>query len=182
MKSAINGCVSCACSDLRRRDERSGRRAAKGAEEIRIRNQGILDQSAARLVPRRRDRGAKGAGAALGSTDRRVGRRTRRHRQEDQAAGRLQDRGLCLGRARRAPDGLGRQGHAVRRLLRARQCLCDQGQWRQERGQDDPEGPRHADRARLPGRLALRHRRQQADQVRERRSQCRQSRRRQGGV
>ena len=44
------------------------------------------------------------------------------------------------------------------------------------------KGLDHADRPRLPGRLALRHRRQQADQVRERRSQRRQSRRRQGGV
>ena len=94
----------------------------------------------------------------------------------------LQDRSLRLQRAGRAADGLGRQGHAVRRLLRPRQRLCDQGQWRQEGGQDHPQGPQHADRPRLPRWRALRHRDRQADQIRKRRSQSRQSRRRQGGV
>ena len=102
--------------------------------------------------------------------------------EEDQAAAGLQDRGLCLRRARRAADGLGRQGHAVRRLVRPRQRLCDHGQGRQERGQDHPQGPQHADRPRLQGRRALRHRRRQADQIRQRRSQSRQARRRQGGL
>jgi hypothetical protein len=44
------------------------------------------------------------------------------------------------GRAGGAADGLGRQGHAVRRLVRPRQRLCDQGHRRQEGGQDRPQG------------------------------------------
>ncbi len=88
----------------------------------------------------------------------------------------------ALGRAGRAADGLGRQGHAVRRLLRPRQRLRDHRQWRQERGQDRPQGPQHADRPRLQGRRALRHRGRQADQIRQRRSQSGQSRLRQGGL
>ncbi len=125
----------------------------------------------------------EGPGAAVRSADRRIGRRTGDDDEEDQAAAGLQDRSLRLGRAGGAADGLGRQGHAVRRLVRPRQRLCHHRQGRQERGQDHHQGPeRDADRPRLQGRRALRHRRQQADQVRQRRSQSRQARRRQGGV
>ncbi len=60
--------------------------------------------------------GAKGPRAAVGSADRLIGRRTRRHDEKDQAAGGLQDRSLRLERIGRAADGLGRQGHIVRRL------------------------------------------------------------------
>jgi len=59
----------------------------------------------------------------------------------------------------------GDKGTLFVRLLRSRQRLCNQGQRRQERGQDHSQGPRHADRARLQGWRALCHRRQQADQV-----------------
>ena len=52
--------------------------------------------------------------------------RDRSQAEADQAAARLQDRALCQRRDRCAPDGVGRQGHAVRRLIvrRRRQCLC----------------------------------------------------------
>ena len=43
--------------------------------------------------------------------------------EKDKTAGGLQDRSLCIERAGRAADGVGRQGHAVRRLVRPRQCL-----------------------------------------------------------
>ena len=187
MKSAFNRSVVCVrrhprhCGDCEPGDH-PGQRTAKAAEEIQVRHQGILDPSARRLVPRRRDRSAKGPGAAIGSADRLIGSRTRGVDEEDKAAAGLQDRSLCIERAGRAADGLGRQGHAVRRLLRPRQRLRHHRQRRQERGQDHPQGPEHADRPRLQGWLALRHRRRQADQIRKCRSQSRQARRRQGGV
>ena len=182
MKSAFNRSILALAAILVVAGVSQASAQQKASEEIRVRHQGVLDQSAAGLVPRRRDRGPEGPGAAIRSADRRLGRRTRGDDEEDQAAGGLQDRSLRLQRAGGAADGLGRQGHAVRRLLRPRQRLCDQGQWRQEGGQDHPQGPQHADRSRLPRRLALRRRDRQADQVRKRRSQSRQSRRRQGGV
>src|ERR1700687_3726470 len=98
------------------------------------------------------------------------------------APGVLAARQMAWGGKGTAGEGLGRQGHAVRRLVRPRQRLCHHRQWRQERGQDRPQGPEHADRPRVQGRRAVRHRRRQADQIRERRSQPRQARRRQGGV
>ena len=88
----------------------------------------------------------------------------------------------ALGRAGRASDGMGRQGYAVRRLVRSRQRLRHHRQGRKERGQDHPQGPEHAHRPRVSRRCAVRHRRQQADQIRERGSQSRQARRRQGGL
>ena len=154
----------------------------KALKKYEVRHQGVLDQPARRLVPRRRDRSPEGPGATVGAADRRVGRRTRRDDEKDQAAGGLQDRSLRLRRAGGAADGLGRQGHAVRRFVRPRQRLRDQGQWRQERGQDGPQGRQDADRHRVSRRRALRRRYRQAPAIRQRRSQSRQSRRGQGGL
>ena len=91
----------------------------------------FLEESAAGLVPRRRDRGAEGPRAARGAGDADLADRTASQPQEDQVAAGLQDRSLRQRHSRGAADGLGRQGDLVRRLVRRRQCLCDHGQGRQ---------------------------------------------------
>ena len=115
------------CGGDRRRGLRVRvRRKRRGqAHALRFQHQELLAASARRLVHGRRDRSAEGHRrrqyrAATDGVHRQAGRR---HAQADQAAARLQDRAVGAG-AGRAANGLGRQGHAVRRLLvRRRQGL-----------------------------------------------------------
>ncbi len=92
----------------------------------------------------------------------------------DQAAARLQDRAVGDRPSTGAADGLGRQGHAVRRLVPGQGRVRGRRRRRQEDGQDCPQGPDNADRHRLPGWRALRRRHQQDLQVRKCRGEPRQ--------
>ncbi len=95
---------------------------------------------------------------------------------QDQAAGRLQGRGLVDRPSRRAHHGDGTQGHAVHGHATDRARLCHHQQGRQARGQGSVAGPDPAQRARLQGRRTLRARHQQGASLRQYRGQARQSR------
>ena len=73
-----------------------------------------------------------------------------------------------------AADGVGRQGHAVRRHLRQGHRPCRQRPGRPEGREALHHRAAHADRRRVPGRRALRHRYRQALPLRQSRGQPRQ--------
>ena len=96
---------------------------------------------------------------------------------QDQAAGRLQGRGLVQRPSRRAHHGRGPEGHDLHGHAPTRPRLCDHQQGRQARGEDAAAGPDPAERPRRQGRRALRVRDQQGVPLRQHRGQSRQSRR-----
>ena len=78
MKSAFNRSILALAAILVVAGAGQASAQAKPLKSYRIRNQGILDPPAGRLVPRRRDRSPEGPGAAIRAADRRLGGRTRR--------------------------------------------------------------------------------------------------------
>ena len=152
-----------------------GRCRRKDLKKYNSSGKDFLAQSAARLVPGRRDRAAEGPGAQSRPADRR-----RRKAELDKILATIKlPPGFKIavwasGVPQARQMALGRQGHAVRRHLRQGHGPCRQRPGRPEGREALHHRPAHADRRRLPGRRALRDRYRQALSLRQSRGQPRQ--------
>ena len=153
--------------------------AARRSSRLRVGGGSRGRPGAARLQPdgqdqAHREQAGREPQAAPGPADRDAGRQA--SARQDQAAGRLQGRGLVVRPSGRPHHGDGRQGHDVHGHAHHRPRLCHHREGRQARGQGPAAGTDPAERPRLQGWLALRVRHQQGVSLRQHRGQARQSR------